>query len=420
VEIVSRALLVSTVLTALVAAGGGVVVSQAEQTTAPTNNDWPQWRGPTRDGSVGVTLPAQWPEALKKRWETPVGTGHASPVVSGNRVVVIAREGDQEIVRALDVASGKEIWRAGYPAPFIVNPAAQLHGPGPKSTPAIAAGRVFTFGIGGILSAFDLASGRLLWRVPAPDVLPQYGTATSPLVDGTSLIAHVGGQEKGALTSFDAATGKPRWQWTGDGPGSGSPIIATFGGVRQVIAQTQKFLIGLNASNGALLWQIPFTTDFDQNAFTPIVFQDLLINAGLDQPLTAVRPKLDGGKWIAETAWTNLQTPMFMSSPVLIGETIYGLTLRSKGQFVAIDAASGKTLWNTQGREGENASMLGSRSWLLASTTEGNLIVARANPQKYEEVRRYQIAQSAVWAHPAITGNSIIVKDVDKVICWSY
>ena len=118
--------------------------------------------------------------------------------------------------------------------------------------------------------------------------------------------------------------------------------------------------------------------------------------------------------------WTNPQTPMFMSSPVLIGETIYGLTMRSRGQFVAIDAKTGKTLWSTKGREGENASMLGSPSWLLASTTDGNLVVARANPQKYEEVRRYQIAQSAVWAHPAITGSSIIVKDVDKVICWSF
>src|SRR6185503_13140046 len=107
------------------------------------------------------------------------------------------------------------------------------------------------------------------------------------------------------------------------------------------------------------------------------------------------------------------QTPMFMSSPVLIGRTIYGLTQRSRGQFVAIDATSGKTLWNTQGREGENASILGGRSWLLASTTDGTLVVARANPQKYEEVRRYPIAPSALWAHPAIIGGSIIVKDVD-------
>jgi outer membrane protein assembly factor BamB len=396
-----------------------VSVMLAALAAAP-DTDWPQWRGPKRDGSIDVALPAQWPEALKKRWEIRVGAGHASPVVSGNRVVVIAREGDQEIVRALDVDSGREIWRAMYPAPFTVNPAAQMHGPGPKSTPAIAGGRVFTFGIGGILSAFDLANGKLIWRVPAPSVLPQYGTATSPLIDGTSVIVHIGGEEHGALTSFDAATGKPRWQWRGDGPGYGSPIIATLGGVRQVIAQTQKFLVGLNASNGTLLWQVPFTTDFDQNAFTPVVFQDLVINGGIDQPLTAIRPKFEGGKWIAETVWTNLQTPMFMSSPVLIGETIYGLTQRSKGQFVAIDAATGKTLWNTQGREGDNASMLGSRSWLLASTTDGNLVIARANPRKFEEVRRYQIAPSAVWAHPAVTAGLIIVKDVDTLTGWSF
>jgi outer membrane protein assembly factor BamB len=418
-----RALIVLTMAIALPAIGGEVV-TRAQQKPTATNADWPQWRGPKRDGSIDAALPAQWPEALTKRWEITVGAGHASPVVSGNRVVVIARQGDEEVVRALDLASGKEIWRAAYSAPYNVNSAAWSHGAGPKSTPAIAAGRVFTFGIGGVLSAFDLASGKLTWRVPAPAVLPQYGTATSPLVDlfqgGTSIIAHVGGYENGALTSFDAATGKPRWQWTGDGPGSGSPIIATFGGVRQVIAQTQKLLVGLDASTGTLLWQMPFMDDFNQNAFTPVVFQDLLINAGIDQPLTAFRLKPDGGKWIGEMAWTNPQTPMFMSTPVVIGGTIYGLTQRGRGQFVAIDAASGKTLWNTQGREGENASMLGSRSWLLASTTDGNLVVARANPQKYEEVRRYQIAQSALWAHPAITGHSIIVKDVDKVICWSF
>jgi glucose dehydrogenase len=398
---------------------GGAAVLQAKQPAAG-NTDWPQWRGPSRDGVIGAALPAEWPDALKKRWEIPVGAGHASPVVSGNRVVVIARDGDQEVVRALDVMSGQEIWRAAYDAPYTVNPAAGSHGAGPKSTPAIAGGRVFTFGIGGILSAFDLASGKLLWRVPAPAVLPQYGTATSPLVDGPSVIAHVGGDQNGAIASFDAATGKPRWQWTGDGPGYGSPIIATFAGVRQVIVQTQKLLVGLEASTGTLLWQMPFTTDFDQNAFTPVVFEDLLIFSGIDWPLTAVRLKLDDGKWIGDTVWTNPRTSMFMSSPVLVGGTIYGLTQRSLGQFVAVDAATGKTLWNTKGREGENASMMGSRSWLLASTTDGKLAVARPNPQKYEEVRRYQIAESAVWAHPAITVRSIIVKDVDKLTCWSF
>jgi outer membrane protein assembly factor BamB len=387
---------------------------------AQTSADWPQWRGPNRDGSIATALPSQWPEALTKRWEVSVGSGHASPVVSGNRVVVLSRQGEEEIVRALDLETGKEIWRAAYAAPYVVNSAAFSHGAGPKSTPAIAGGRVFTLGISGILSAFDLANGTLVWRLPATEAQPQYGATTSPLIDGTSIIVHVGGYDSGALTSFEAATGKVRWQWTGDGPGNGSPIIATIAGVRQVIAQTQKFLVGLDASTGAVLWQFPFTTDFDQNAFTPIVVKDVLINAGLDHPLAAIRLKLDGGKWAAETAWINTQAEMFMSSPILIGGTIYGLTLRNKGQFVAIDAATGKTLWTTQGREGENASMMGNPSWLLASSTDGNLVVARANPQKYEEVRRYQVADSAVWASAAIAGNSIVIKDTDKLICWNF
>src|SRR5688500_194694 len=189
-------IVVLVLLTALAAAGAGDIVLRAQQKPAVIGTDWPQWRGPTRDGSVLAALPAQWPEALKKRWQTPVGTGHASPVVSGNRVVVIARQDDQEIVRALDLASGKEIWRAAYPAPYTINPAAWAHGAGPKSTPATAGGRVFTLGISGILSAFDLASGKHLWRLPAPAAQPDYGAATSPLIDptdSTSVISHVCG-----------------------------------------------------------------------------------------------------------------------------------------------------------------------------------------------------------------------------------
>lgn len=405
---------------ALSAVAGVDGFSQTRQGGDGAGPGWPQWRGPARDGTVPSALPAQWPESLTKRWEVSAGAGHASPVVSGNRVIVFARQGDLEIVRALDLTTGKEGWRADYPAPYRVNPAAQGHGPGPKSTPAIANNRVFTLGIGGVLSAFDLSTGKLIWRVPPPSALPDYGSATSPLVDGTAVIVHVGGSNNGALTAFDAATGKPRWQWKGDGPGYGSPIVATFSGVRQVIAQTQKLLVGVNAKDGTLLWQLPFTTSFSQNAITPVVFNDLLIHTGLDKPLTAIRPKLTGGNWTTDTVWTNAQTPMYMSSPIVVAGTVYGLSQRSRGQFVAVDAASGKTMWSTQGREGENASLLGSREWLLAATTDGRLAIARTNAQKYEEVRRYQLASSAVWAHPAVAGRSLLVKDADKVICWGF
>ena len=140
------------------------------------------------------TVPATWPAQLTKKWSATVGLGHASPVVSGNRVVVHTRQGNREVVAAYDLESGKQLWQDGVDAPYTMNPAATGHGPGPKSTPAIADGRVFTLGISGIFSAHDLATGKLLWRKNAPPTPPEFGTATSPMVDGTSVIAFLGGR----------------------------------------------------------------------------------------------------------------------------------------------------------------------------------------------------------------------------------
>ena len=232
------------------------------------------------------------------------------------------------------------------------------------------------------------------------------------------MIVQFGGYNNGAVTAFDVAKGTTRWQWTGDGPGYGSPVMATIGGVRQVIAITQKLIVGLNAADGKLLWQQPFTTSFNQNSVTPLVNRDAIIFSGLNKPTTAVRPRLAGSAWVVDTVWSNDQVPMFMSSPILIGGTLFGFTHRNRGQLFALDAASGKTLWTTQGRDGEHASLLGNRSWLVVSTTNGELLVARADATAFKEVRRYKIADSPVWAHPAIAGGSIVIKDADKIICW--
>ena len=398
--------------------GALLVAAAAAQQTAPAG--WPQWRGPARDGTLPAGVPLEWPPTLSKQWELPVGSGHSSPVIAGNRVVALARQNDQEIVRTLDLSTGRELWRAAYPAPYSVNPAAAAHGPGPKSTPAIAGGRLFTFGIGGVLSAFDLATGKVLWRTGPPAALPEYGTAASPLVDGTVVIAHVGGYDNGAITAFDVLKGTPRWRWTGDGPGYGSPIIATIGGTRQLICITQKLVVGLNAANGTLLWQIPFTTSFNQNAVTPVAVGDLIVYSGLNKALTAVRVRRIGMKWTAEPAWTNDQLPMFMSSPFVSGKTLFGLSHRNRGQLFALDVTTGKTLWTTPGRDGENASVTGNRSRLLISTTNGELIVAAVDAGAFKEMRRYKVADTALWAHPAVAGRSIVVKDADKVICWRF
>jgi outer membrane protein assembly factor BamB len=381
--------------------------------------DWSQWRGPQRDGTVSAALPATWPATLTKRWTIAVGAGHSSPVVSGDRVVVHARQGDREVTRAIALSTGKELWRDEYAAPYNVNPAAQSHGPGPKSTPAIAGGRVFTFGIGGVLSALDLKTGKLLWRTPPPAVLPEFGTAMSPVVEGTSVIAHMGGANNGALTAFDAATGKARWQWKGDGPAYASPVLTTIGGVRHVITQTQKTIVSVNAATGALLWQAPFTTAYEQNSVTPVVRGDLVIYSGLENGVTAIRLARKGDQWSASPAWKNDQVAMYMSSPVIAGTTLYGLSHRNRGQFFALDLTSGKTLWTTKGRDGENASLIAAGSVLLLSTTNAELIAARPNPAKFEEVRRYTVANSPVWAHPALAGSQVLIKDAESLICWS-
>ena len=140
------------------------IVALAVLAASAGAGDWPQWRGSARDGRASLAPRASFPEALRPAWKVAVGEGHASPVVVGDRVYVFSREGEDEVVQALDLATGKRAWRASYPAPYTMNPAATGHGKGPKSTPVVAGGRVFTFGIGGVLSSFDAASGRLAWR----------------------------------------------------------------------------------------------------------------------------------------------------------------------------------------------------------------------------------------------------------------
>ena len=393
-------------------------ISTFAQAPAPS---WSQWRGPSRDGvASSLTVPAAWPATLTKRWQAPVGLGHASPVVSGNRVVVHTRQGTREVVSAFDLQSGKLLWQDGVEAPYTMNSAATGHGPGPKSTPAIADGRVFTLGISGIFSAHDLATGKLLWRKNAPPAPPEFGTAASPLVDGSTVIAFLGGAGAGALTALDAATGTVKWRWTGDGPGYASPILATLGGTRQVITQSQSKLVGVDAASGQLLWELAIKTPYEQNSVTPMVMGDLVLYAGLENPTVALRITKTGAKWTTAAAWRNQEVAMYMSSPAVSGTAIYGLSTKNRGQFFALDAASGKTLWLTRGREAENAAIVRAGEFLLMTTTNSELVVARANPARFEEVKRYPVADSAMWAHPAFTERTIIVKDLDKLIAWTF
>jgi outer membrane protein assembly factor BamB len=379
--------------------------------------EWPQWRGPNRDGlAAGVAPPAAWPKELKQGWRVTVGIGHSSPVVAGGVVYQFARQGEEEVLLALDAASGKELWRAGaVPAPYTVNPAASGHGKGPKSTPVVAGGRVFTLGIAGLLSAHDAKTGRLLWRKDFskqfPTTSPLYGTSMSPIVVGDLVVAHVGGHDKGALTAFDAATGAVKWTYDADGPAYSSPVLLTAGGERQLVTFTQKELIGVSAATGALLWKLPAKTEYDTNCNTPVVYKDTFVVTLEGQGLVALRPVREGGKWAAKEVWRNAENELYMNTPVVHGSTLYGLSMRKKGQFFAVDAATGKTIWQGPGRMGENASIVNLGGTLVALTNDAVLYVLPADAASFAPTAQYTVATSQTWAHPVVLGDRVLIKD---------
>jgi outer membrane protein assembly factor BamB len=392
---------------------------------SPSAQDWNQWRGPSRTGGTAAfKRPSTWPERPKQVWKAQVGTGHASPVVAEGRLYVHSRLGEKETVTAFELASGRQVWQQAYDAPYQMNPAATSHGKGPKSTPVYDRGRLFTFGIGGVLTAWSAKDGRTIWRkdfrADFKSTSPDFGVAMSPAVAGDLLLVHAGGIESGALLALDVATGAVRWSWAGDGPAYASPIVADLAGVRQVITQSKQSIVGVGLADGKRLWQIPFTTDYDQNSVTPVVAGDLLIYSGLNKPTTAVRIRSTAGRMSVEDVWKNADVPMYMSSPVVSGDYLYGLTHRNRGQFFCVDVKTGKTMWTTRGREGENAALTLAGDLLVATTTEGELVIAPASPKGFEPIKRYTIAESPVWAHPAIAPNGVAIKDAETVAYWVF
>jgi outer membrane protein assembly factor BamB len=384
--------------------------------------EWAQWRGPSRDGVVvPAAVPRDWPESVQRAWRVEIGEGYSSPVFSKGRVFVHSRRDPEELVTAVDAASGKIIWQQKYQAPFSKNHYAVKMAKGPNSTPLVAGGRLFTIGATGMLSAWNVNDGALVWRKDYSATVDTSklfcGTSMSPMLEGGSLIVQVGSDVHGGrVVALDPAKGTERWAWTGPGPGYASPIVITTNGVRQIVTMTDSSIVGIDAKDGGSLWSVPFPDEWHENIVTPVWTGAHLIVSGTRQGTHAFTLRQDGGKWQAVAAWKNADVAMYMSSPVLADGVIYGHSNKRKGQFFALDAKTGDVRWATEGRDGEHASVLLTPSHVLFLSNAGDLVVARRTAAHFEAARRYDVADSETWAVPVLLADGLIVRDATGLL----
>lgn len=404
--------------------------------------DWPQWRGPNRDGhSAGFTAPATWPKELAAKWKETVGEGVATPALVGDRLFVFSRQEGAEVTRCLDAATGKELWSEKYDSLGAEGPASGFSGP--RASPTVADGKVVTLGVRGVLSCFDAASGKLLWRKDEfKGAWPRFFASSSPLVAGGLCIAQIGGPGNGGVVAYDLATGTDKWRWTGDAPAYASPVLLTLDGAPYVVAMTDTKIVALGLTDGKPAWETPFAVQGrGYNAATPIVDGSTLIYAGSGRGLTAVKLEKQGGALNARELWKNPDNSVQFDSPVLKAGYVYGLS--AGNDVFCVNAQNGKTAWSTpltppaaegagaaatppapgarggrggmRGGGGGFGSIADAGTVLLALTPASELVVFEPNSKAYTEVARIKVAGTPTHAYPVASGKRIFIKDQDSV-----
>jgi outer membrane protein assembly factor BamB len=381
--------------------------------------DWPQWRGTNRDARVGTfTAPATWPKELKQKWKITVGRGDATPALVGDKVYVFARQGDEEVTTGVEAATGKVLWEDKYVAERVVGAAIGMWGSqgGPRSSPAVAEGKICTYGIGGVLSCLDAATGKVVWRKDSKG-RPQFYTASSPMIVEGKCIAF--GGNKGALTAYNLGDGAPIWEWTGTSEPYGSPVLMTVDGIRQIVTPTMMNTIaGVRLSDGKLLWQVKLGgTGYTNSLGTPIVDgQTIIYCAPLKtKGALAVKIERNGEKFSATELWRNELTVATFSTPVLRDGLLFGVS----GSYFCMDAKTGNLLWLDKTQRVNSGAVVDAGSVLLGLNINRDLVVFKADQKEYMELARYRVAESATWAYPVVSGNRVFVKDTDTLTLWT-
>ena len=389
--------------------------------------DWPQWRGPQGTGVVPETeVVTSFPDDPKSTWHCPVGDGFASPVVSGGKVFYLDNQDKQEVGHALDAATGREIWRE-----VVYESHQDGFGIGPRTTPLVDGDRVYLQSAKGEFQCRNTADGKLLWRANFVEDFgaiyigekgdaagaSRHGATATPMIYKETIIVQVGSAKEASIVAFNKLDGKVIWKSQNDQTAYASPTIAEIGGVTQYIAFTCEGLIGLDPATGGLLWRQPMTTRLGRHVTTPVVIGDLVIVASHQLGLVGTRISKEGKTWNAKEAWVNKKIMTNFSSPVVVGDYLYGLG--SNKDVICVDTKSGEPAWtqtgivNTSAEQAEAAFLIMGKN-IATLTDGGEFVLFAADPKDYKEISRIQVC-GKTWCNPAYTEGHLYLRDAKEL-----
>ncbi|HRT08677.1 MAG TPA: PQQ-binding-like beta-propeller repeat protein [Candidatus Paceibacterota bacterium] len=396
---------------ALTSVVAGMAVSARAQ-------DWPQWRGPNRDArAAGFRSPATWPAELKEKWKVAVGDGVATPALVGDKLYVFTRQEGYEVLRCLNAADGKELWQDKYEAQGATGPSQGFSGP--RSSPAVADGKVVTYGVRGTLSCTDAATGKNLWRKEDSAAKPpRFFTSCSPLIADGRCIIQIGGEDGGAIAAYALATGDELWRWAGDGSAYASPAAMRVGDAKTLVTLTARKIVGVGLADGKLLWELPFVAQGRAyNAATPIVEGATVIISGAGRGTRAFSVARDGDSFAAKELWANPDMAVQFDTPVLKDQLLYGIT--QNGDLFCLDARDGKTLWTTKLGGRGFGSVVDAGSALLALTPQGEMVVFEPTGKEFKKLAGYKVGTDT-YAYPIPASGGIYIKDKDSLALLSF
>ncbi|MCH9652168.1 MAG: PQQ-binding-like beta-propeller repeat protein [Deltaproteobacteria bacterium] len=388
------------------------LVTATPSVAAEKEAGWPQFRGPDRNGvSAEQGLLAAWPEAgPKELWRVPLGAGYSAVVAQGNRLFTQFAAGEEEVIASFNPSDGSEVWRVSLGKTLETE-----MGNGPRSTPTVAGDTIFAVGSAAVLMALRTKDGKVQWQVDLqkrfPGRLPNWGLSTSPLVDGDLVIFEVGSEEA-SIAAFDRKTGETRWTTTEKSAGYNSPLAATLDGVRQYIfaPSSAPKVISL-LPDGTLYW----THEWHGGTIAmPVQVGDdgIFVSASSDVGGMLLRVRSEGGQAKVEEVWRNREMKNHFSSSVAYDGHIYGF---DNGSLKCIDATSGERKWTKRGLG--KGTLIVAEGKLFLLSERGQLVMARATPEAYDELGRKQVLSGKTWTSPSLADGRLYLRDLEDLVC---